>query len=105
MNAVKLHFPNPVHLSTLLSDSSFFNAIAYLNPNRLDEYNIELLDSVSNHSRFDSEVVVLSKFASGLKRLLFPASEHSIDFLNPVADQQKGGLRHGTERIIDSTDI
>ena len=105
MRSIKLHFPNPDHLSTLLNDRSFLIEIDYLKPSCIDNNYILLLDPVIEHSPLDSEVVVLSKFARAIKRILFQDSANSIEFLFPFMEQQKGGLVHNGIRIIDSTEI
>lgn len=89
----------------MLNDQQFQSDINYLNPYQLDNNNIVLFDPVTQHNPVDTEVVVLSKFASGIKRILFPNTEYGVEFLNPFLGQQKGGLIHNNSRIIDSTDL
>ncbi|MBL7692599.1 MAG: hypothetical protein JNM41_13495 [Flavipsychrobacter sp.] len=105
MRNIKLTFVNSTYLDTLMNDSRFQRWIAYLNPKRLSETSIALYDSVETHSQLDTEVVVLTEFAGAVKRLIFPDTQHQIEFLNPFATQLKGGLHHNGERIISSTDV
>lgn len=105
MRTIKLHFTDEKYLQGLLADDIFMRAIAYLYPFQLDALNIVLTDSVEQHQPFDTEVVVLSAFASGIKRIFFADTKYDIEFLNPFVNRQKGGLHHNHERIIDSTDL
>ncbi len=63
MRAIKLHFPDQNHLTTLLNDQQFQMNINYLNPYRLDNNNIVLFDPITQHNALDTEIVILSKFA------------------------------------------
>lgn len=105
MRAIKLHFPNQNHLTTLLNDLQFQMDIGYLKPNRLDNNNIVLYDPVNQHNPLDTEIVILSKFARAIKNILFSNTQHNVEFLNPFLVQQKGGLIHDRTRVIDSTDL
>jgi len=105
MRSIKLHFPVAAHLTALLNDQNFQSDIQYLTPTILDNNNIVLYDPVTQHNRIDTELVVLSKFSRGIKRVIFSATEYEIEFLNPFLGMQKGGLVHNSERIIDSTDL
>jgi hypothetical protein len=105
MRAVKLHFIDGNHLTTLLADNNFQTDIDYLSPYRLDNNNIALFDPVTQHAHLDTEMVVLSKFARAIKNIIFPTTNHNIEFLNPILGQQKGGLVHNDTVIIDSTDL
>jgi len=105
MRTIKLHFPNPNHLTTLLNNRNFQIEINYLKPSCIDDNNILLFDPIIEHNPLDSEVVVLSMFARAIKRILFPDSANSVEFLFPYVEQQKGGLIHNNIRIIDSTEI
>jgi hypothetical protein len=105
MRAVKLHFPNGTILTTLLKDNRFQNDINYLSPYRINDNNIVLFDPVTQHSPLDTEMVVLSKFGRAIKDIIFPTTTHNIEFLHPILGQQKGGLVHNGQVIIDSTDL
>jgi hypothetical protein len=105
MRAIKLHFPDENHLTTLLNDQQFQMDINYLYPYRLDNNNIVLFDPVTQHNPLDTEIVVLSKFARAIKSILFFDTQHNVEFLNPFLGQQKGGLIHDGIRVIDSTDL
>lgn len=105
MRAIKLHFPDQNHLTTLLNDQQFQMDINYLNPYLLDNNNIVLFDPVTQHNPLDTEIVILSKFARAIKNILFPNTQHNVEFLNPFLGQQKGGLIHDRLRVIDSTDL
>ncbi len=105
MRAIKLQFTDKKYLDGLLNDAEFAANINYLNPYRLNDLNLALFDPITQHNALDSEVVILSKFARAIKNLFFPNTPHNIEFMNPIINQQKGGLIHNTERIIDSTDI
>jgi hypothetical protein len=105
MRAIKLHFPDPNHLLVLLNDKAFFSAIRYLSPHRLDDNNLALFDPVTHHAPLETEIVVLSKFARGIKDILFPDQPHEIEFLDARLGNRKGGLRIENTRIIDSTDV
>src|SRR5687767_4325501 len=105
MRLIKLHFVDPRHLTSLLANAWFARDIAYLHPNRLDDHSIELSDPVEHHDQWDTEIVVLSKFATGIKRIVFPNTHYNLEFLDPVLGRHKGGLRHNGDIIIDSTDL
>lgn len=105
MRAIKLHFPEQTHLTALLNDRQFLLDINYLNPYSLDSNNLVLFDPVTQHNPLDTEIVILSKFARAIKNIIFPNSQHNVEFLNPFLGQQKGGLIHDSLRVIDSTDI
>lgn len=105
MRTIKLHFTDNRFVQGLVADNQFMRDIAYMNPYQLDALNIVLTDSVEQHHPLDTEVVVLSVFANAIKRNFFADTAHNIEFLNPFANQQKGGLHHNGERIIDSTDL
>ncbi|HAF29441.1 MAG TPA: hypothetical protein DCG75_10380 [Bacteroidales bacterium] len=105
MRAVKLQFTDKKYLDGLLNDNNFSANIKYLSPIRLNDVNLVLFDPITEHNALDSEVVILSKFARAIKSLFFPNTAYNVELLNPVLNQQKGGLIHNTERIIDSTDI
>ena len=105
MRAIKLKFIDKRCLDGLLNNAEFVANINYLNQYRLNDLNIALFDPITQHNALDSEIVILSKFARAIKNLFFLDTEYSIEFLNPIINQQKGGLIHNTERIIESTDI
>jgi len=42
-------------------------------------------------------------FSRAIKRIIFPDTKTYIEFLNPMVDQQKNGLRHGDLIIVDQT--
>lgn len=105
MRNIKLHFTDSRYLIELLSDKDLESSISYLQPKQLDSVNIALTDPIDTHSRLDTEVVILTIFAKELKRLFFSNSNFQIEFLNPYANEQKGGLHHNGSIIIDSTDL
>ncbi len=105
MRRVKLHFPDSNHLAVLLRDIRFLDEINYLNYNLLGNNNIVLNDPVTQHYWLDSELVILSIFSRAIQRIIFPTSLNSVEFLNPFLGQQKGGLIHDGQVIIDTTDI
>lgn len=105
MRTVMLEFVSNEDLNALLANDGFAQDINYLMPNRLDDRKIVLTDPVPQHDRLDSEVVVLSMFANGIKRILFPDTGYNIEFLVPFANAQKGGLRHDTQIVIHSTTV
>lgn len=103
MNSIKLHFVSQEHLTILLNDENFQSEIKFFNPERNENNIIELTDSAEQHSELDTEVVILSIFARAIKRILYPKTQTQIDFLNPIANRQKNGLRHDNLIIIDQT--
>ena len=105
MRAVKLQLIDGNHLTTLLADNNFKIDIDYLSPYRIDNNNIALFDPVTQHTPLDTEMVILSKFARVIKNIIFPSTNHNVEFLNPILEQQKGGLIHNNTVIIDSTDL
>lgn len=105
MRAIKLHFPNATILTNLLSDETFESEIRYLSPYTIGANNIVLFDPVTSHGPLDTEIVVLSKFARAIKRVVFPQSGYNVELFNPIIGEQKGGLIHNSVRVIDSTDI
>jgi hypothetical protein len=105
MRAIKLQFTDKKYLAGLLNDDAFVANINYLNPYKLNDLNLVLFDPITQHNALDSEVVILSKFARGIKNLFFQDTPYNIEFLNPIINQQKGGLVHNNQRIIESTDI
>lgn len=105
MRAVKLHFTDGNHLTTLLADTNFQNDINYLSPYRIDNNNIVLFDPVTQHAPLDTEMVVLSKFARAIKNIIFPTTNYNVEFYNPFLGQQKGGLVHDRTVVVDSTDL
>lgn len=104
MRTIMLEFVAKHELDQLLSDQEFQKEINYLNPTRMGE-KILLNDPIEQHSSIDSEIVVLSIFSCAIKRILFPSTKYQIEFLNPFANQQKGGLSHNLQIIIESTTI
>ena len=105
MRAVKLHFVDSSHLTTLLANDSFKININYLSPYKIDDNNIVLFDPITEHDPLDTEMVVLSKFARAIKNIIFPDTNSNVEFLHPILGQQKGGLIHDRLVIIDSTDL
>lgn len=105
MRGIKLCFTDKKYLDALESDPNFMTDINYLNPYRNGNLNLILFDPIAQHNHLDSEVVVLSKVARAIKRLFFSNTNYNVEFLNPILNEQKGGLVHNTDRIIDSTDI
>ncbi|MDT0642287.1 hypothetical protein RM553_05515 [Zunongwangia sp. F363] len=105
MNKLNLHFKNKEHLTALLNDTTFSLEIQYLNPERFDDYNLELIDPSEYHQELDTEEVILGKFARAIKRLIFSNSTYPIDYLNTILVYRKNGLTHNKQVIIDSTDF
>ena len=106
MRTIKLEFSNSEDLSKLLQDKVFLQSIEYLNPdNTINSNSIILIDPVSTHYYLDTEIVVLSIFARGINRILFPNIDNTIEYINPIVNQQKGGLVVNGKIIISSTDI
>ncbi|WP_159258787.1 hypothetical protein [Tenacibaculum maritimum] len=103
MNSIRLHFVSQEHLNELLNDEELTINLDYLNPNRTGDNFLELTDTVENHNILDTEVVVLTIFAKAIKRVLYSNSQSQIEFLNPIANMQKNGLRHQNLIIIDQT--
>ncbi len=101
--SIQLTFADPGHIDRILSDRYFSEHIANLKPVRTHEDKLVLIDPVVSHSDLDTEVVILSLFASGIKRILFPETPHQIEFLSPFPNQMKGGLHHRGEGIVTST--
>jgi hypothetical protein len=64
-----------------------------------------LFDPITQNEPLDTEIVILSKFARAIKNILFPNTQHNVEFLNPFLGQQKGGLIHDRTVVIDSTDL
>lgn len=105
MQRLTLHFVAREQLTRLLEDDEFRTRIDYLEPVRVDENYLQLEDPVETHQEMDSEVVILSIFARGIKRLLYPDTNQNITFLNPDANGYKRGLMHDRLVIIDSVRI
>lgn len=105
MRPVKLHFVESNHLIALLADNDFIVNVNYLNPSKISDNHIVFFDPITHHTALDTEMVVLSKCASAIKRVIFPDTSFTVEFLNPILGQQKGGLIHNDLVIIDSTDI
>jgi hypothetical protein len=103
MNTIRLHFVSQEHLNELLNDEELTIHLDYLNPSRTGDNFLELTDTVENHNVLDTEVVVLTILAKAIKRVLYPNTESQIEFLNPIANMQKNGLRHKNLIIIDQT--
>lgn len=102
MKNLKLHFVSDNHLNLLLLDEQFKSHIAYLDPIRIDDHNLQLKDPIEEHHELDSEAAVLSIFARGIKRIIYPDSGYDITFIDPRADRMKKGLIHHRSTIIDS---
>lgn len=105
MRQLKVHFPDPNHLTMLMNDSHFMARINHFTPFRLDDNYLVLSDSNELNDNYDSEMVILSAFADGIKKILFPKTPYPIEFIDPIPRRMKGGLSHNGERIIDSTDV
>lgn len=101
MNSIRLHFVSQEHLNLLMNDDEFQSQIAHLNPERFENNYLDLTDTVEQHTNLDTEVVVLTVFARGIKRILYPETETQIEFLNPIVNRPKNGLRHDNLIIID----
>lgn len=102
MKTIKLHFVDDNHLSTLLEDLTFLADIDYLSPYRIDNNNIIIFDPITQHDSIDTELVVLSKFARAIKKIIFPNTNQNVEFLNPILGELKGGLVHGRREIVKS---
>jgi hypothetical protein len=105
MRTITLDFAEKKELDVLLKNEEFLREIAYLKPEKLDEKRLILFDPIIQHYPLDSEVVVLTIFSYAIKRILFPDSDFNIEFLNPFANSQKGGLQHNGHIVINSTTI
>lgn len=101
MNSIRLHFVSQEHLNSLMNDDEFQSQIEHLNPERFENNYLDLTDTVEQHTNLDTEVVVLTFFARGIKRILYPETETQIEFLNPIVNRPKNGLRHDNLIIID----
>ena len=101
MNSIRLHFVSREHLNLLMNDAEFQSQIEYLNPVRFENNYLDLTDTVEQHNVLDSEVVILAIFARGIKRILYPETQTQIEFLNPIVNRPKNGLRHDNLIIID----
>jgi len=104
MKKIRLNFSKSEHLDKLLEDSLFLGEIDYLNYQRKGNQ-IELTDPIVEHKLLDTELIVLSTFAYGVKRILFPNSETGLEYLYPVIGKRKNGIRLKDEIIIDSTEF
>tara|TARA_Y100001934_G_C12092553_1_gene649936 strand:- start:426 stop:776 length:351 start_codon:yes stop_codon:yes gene_type:complete len=105
MRGIKLHFTDKKYLDGLYQDSDFMADIKYLNAYKSTQVDLILFDPITNHNHLDTEIVVLSKVSRAIKRIFFPDSRHNIKLLNSVLNEQKGGLTHDKDVIINSTDI
>jgi len=105
MRAIKLHFVDPKHLEILLKDKKLSSELQYLKSEILGNDSIGFYDPIEQHSYLDTEAVVLTTFARAIKRILFPETDYNIQFLNPFANKQKGGLAHNGIAVVDSTEI
>jgi hypothetical protein len=101
MNSIRLHFVSNEHLTTLMNDAEFQLRIEHLNPEIIENNYLNLTDNVQQHNMLDSEVVILSIFARAIKRILYPDTSTQIEFLNPIVNRQKNGLKHDNLIIID----
>lgn len=84
-----------------MNDDEFQSQIEYLNPIRFENNYLDLTDTVEQHNVLDTEVVILTIFARGIKRILYPETQTQIEFLNPIVNRPKNGLRHDDLIIID----
>jgi hypothetical protein len=105
MRTITLDFESKKELDALLEDQEFLREIAYLKPEKLDEKRLILFDPIEQHSPLDSEKEVLTIFSYAIKRILFSDSNYDIEFLVPKANPQRGGLKHNTVNVINSTTI
>lgn len=105
MKQIKLHFPNNDYLTQLLNDESFMSSIFYLKPNRINENNILLYENEDYHSDIETEITILALFASAINRIIFMDTNINVEYINPLIDQMKTGLKHNIEIIIDSIEI
>jgi hypothetical protein len=77
-------------LSSLLTNALFARNIAYLHPNRLDDHIIDLSDPVGHHDTWDTDIVVLSKFVTGIKQTVF--YQYSVQYrISRSSFRQKKG--------------
>jgi hypothetical protein len=102
MRQIKLEFSSAQERDTLLADNSFASEIAYLKPLPTDPSGLILFDPVQEHFSLDTEVVVLTLFSRAFKRIIFPTTPYDIEFLSPLANQSKIGLRHNQQILISN---
>jgi hypothetical protein len=105
MRSITLKFTSAKELEAILKEQAFLQEISYLTPEKLDERRLILFDPIEQNNALDSEVVVLTIFSYYIKRVLFPDSDFNIEFINTIANSQKGGLHHNGDKIINSTTI
>ena len=102
MRQIKLEFTSAQDRDTLLADSNFAREIAYLKPVPTAPNGLILTDPVEQHFSLDTEVVILTMFARAFKHIIFPTTTHDIEFLSPIANQSKIGLRHDNQILISN---
>lgn len=100
MRQIKLEFTSAQDRDTLLADNNFAGDIAYLKPILAAPNGLILTDPAEQHFSLDTEVVVLTMFARAFKRIMFSTTAHDIEFLSPIANQSKIGLRHDKQILI-----
>lgn len=100
MGQIKLEFTSRQERDILLADATFASEIAYLKPEPTDPNGLILFDPVQEHFQLDTEVVVLTLFAKAFKRIMFSTTTHDIEFLSPLANQSKMGIRHNKQILI-----
>lgn len=105
MNKIKLDFTSPEHVDQLMKDNDFHIRTSTLSPAKLNDKSIVVSDPVPNHSRIDSEIVVLSIFSQEIMRVIFPNSTETIKLIESDMTKRKIGLVLGGVKIIESTDV
>ena len=103
-NQIKVTFSDQVYFEELVRHEKFILKFGYLNP-REEGLNVYFVDNVEGHSNIDSEVVILTHIAGFLNHYGQNTPKGDYTFLNPIVNEQKGGLVVGNTRIINSTEI
>lgn len=105
MNKIKLDFVDPKHVDQLMNDKAFHARTSTLNPIKHTDNSIVVTDPVPEHSRVDSEIVVLSILAQEIMRVIFPSSIETIRLIDPDMTKRKVGLVLGKIVVIKSTTV
>ena len=105
MNKIKLDFTDPKQVDQLMNDKAFHTRTSTLNPIKHTDKSIIVTDPVPEHSRVDSEIVVLSIFAQEIMRVIFPNSTETIRLIDPDMTKRKVGLALGNTAVINSTTV
>jgi hypothetical protein len=102
MRQIKLEFTSGQERDILLADKIFASEIEYLKPLPAEPNGLFLFDPVQEHFSLDTEVVVLTLFAKAFKRIMFPTTIYDIEFLSPLANKSKIGIRHNQQILISN---